>query len=87
MISNLAGCPALAGLRGRGEANPTNLIRVMPAEGDEMQIPDTATGEAAGDRRRCSSACAPAANVHCITNAVAQNFTANALLAIGGVPR
>ncbi len=35
----------------------------------------------------CSSACARSApRVHCITNAVAQNFTANVLLAAGCVP-
>ena len=37
--------------------------------------------------RRCWSACAPRSpRVHCITNAVAQNFTANMLLAAGAVP-
>ncbi len=36
---------------------------------------------------RCSSGCATRApDVHCITNAVAQNFTANVLLAAGCVP-
>jgi hydroxyethylthiazole kinase len=69
-------------------ANPTNLIRVMPAEGEEMQIPGTIPhGEvphiaaALLDRLR-----ARVPRVHCITNAVAQNFTANVLLAAGCVP-
>ena len=38
-------------------------------------------------RPRCSSGCATRSpRVHCITNAVAQNFTANVLLAAGAVP-
>jgi len=60
----------------------------MPAEGEEMQIPQTpqpadlpklaATilGRIRGQGPR----------VHCITNGVAQNFTANMLLAAGAVP-
>src|SRR5674476_326933 len=70
------------------EANPTNLIRVMPAEGDEMHNPDAISHDdlpqfaaALLDRLRARSP-----RVHCITNAVAQNFTANALLALGAVP-
>src|SRR5512139_1940588 len=85
---NLVGCPAGAGLRGRFEVNPTNLIRVMPAEGEEMRNPDPATrseqpqiAAALLERLRARR---PA--VHCITNAVAQNFTANFLLAAGCVP-
>jgi hydroxyethylthiazole kinase len=79
----------IAGLRGRSAANPTNLIRVMPAEGDEMRDSRLATRDDNVDqfaaalierlRRRSPY-------VHCITNAVAQNFTANVLLAIGCVP-
>jgi hydroxyethylthiazole kinase len=60
----------------------------MPAEGDEMQHSLGTTREdlpqiAATllDRLRTKSP-----RVHCITNAVAQNFTANALLAAGCVP-
>jgi hydroxyethylthiazole kinase len=69
-------------------ANPTNLIRVMPAEGEEMRnsdpsmhasVPQTAAALVARLRAR-------APRVHCITNTVAQNFTANALLAAGAVP-
>jgi len=70
----------------RLKANPTNLIRVMPAEGEEMR-----TSEDAGavpqmvadvlDRLRRQ-----APRVHCITNTVAQNFTANVLLAAGALP-
>ena len=86
--SNLVGCPANAGLRGQLEANPTNLIRVMPAEGDEMRLSEAAAREDVPqiaavllDRLRTRSP-----RVHCITNAVAQNFTANVLLASGCVP-
>jgi hydroxyethylthiazole kinase len=86
--SNLAGCPALAGLRGLLKANPTNLIRVMPAEGDEMRQSEAATHDDVPqiaavvlDRMR-----ARGPRVHCITNGVAQNFTANVLLATGAVP-
>jgi hydroxyethylthiazole kinase len=65
----------------------------MPAEGDEMHnIPTVSPGAltrqdlaqnaaALLDRLRAGNP-----RVHCITNAVAQNFTANALLAIGAVP-
>jgi len=69
-------------------ANPTNLIRVMPAEGDEMRDSGPATRDnvaqfaaALIERLRVRSP-----RVHCITNAVAQNFTANVLLAAGAVP-
>jgi len=77
----------MAGLRGV-KANPTNLIRVMPAEGPEMQFPDESARESVGEiasalQERVRSA-VPA--VHCITNAVAQNFTANVLLAAGATP-
>src|ERR1041384_3293683 len=59
----------------------------MPAEGAEMHSPDTRSDSApriaaeALDRLR-----AKRPRVHCITNAVAQNFTANILLAAGCVP-
>src|SRR5665213_4495653 len=60
----------------------------MPAEGDEMRHSQTAMRddvpqiaatllERLRERRP---------RVHCITNSVAQNFTANALLAVGCVP-
>jgi hydroxyethylthiazole kinase len=82
------GCPAFAGLRGLLKVNPTNLIRVMPAEGDEMRQSETAMHDdvpqiaaALLDRLRTRSP-----RVHCITNAVAQNFTANMLLAAGAMP-
>jgi hypothetical protein len=82
---NLVGCPAQAGLRG-DPANPTNLIRVMPAEGDEMRSPSDigAIARAAGDVLERLRAKSP--RVHCITNSVAQNFTANVLLALGAQP-
>jgi hydroxyethylthiazole kinase len=70
------------------QANPTNLIRVMPAEGDEMRHSQTAVRDDVPqiaatllDRLRTRGP-----RVHCITNGVAQNFTANALLAVGAVP-
>jgi hydroxyethylthiazole kinase len=59
----------------------------MPAEGEEMRHSKTATqnvpqaAAALLDRLR-----ARAPRVHCITNMVAQNFTANALLAAGCIP-
>jgi len=60
----------------------------MPAEGEEMQQSTAITRDdvaqnaaALLDRLRTRSP-----RVHCITNAVAQNFTANALLAAGCVP-
>jgi hydroxyethylthiazole kinase len=70
------------------KANPTNLIRVMPAEGDEMRQSEAAMHDdvpqiaaALLERLRTRGP-----RVHCITNAVAQNFTANVLLALGCVP-
>ncbi len=76
-----------AGLRGF-KANPTNLIRVMPAEGEEMH---GSPQQSPGDAPRMVAALierlrARGPRVHCITNAVAQNFTANVLLAAGCVP-
>jgi hydroxyethylthiazole kinase len=60
----------------------------MPAEGEEMQNSDAgARAEVAQiaaavlDRLRARSP-----SIHCITNAVAQHFTANVLLAAGAVP-
>src|SRR5450631_1704087 len=60
----------------------------MPAEGDEMHSPGALSHDdlpqiaaAVLDRLRARSP-----RVHCITNAVAQNFTANVLLAAGCVP-
>jgi hydroxyethylthiazole kinase len=60
----------------------------MPAEGDEMHSPngparDDAAQTAAAVLDRLHTA---APRVHCITNSVAQNFTANVLLAAGAVP-
>jgi hydroxyethylthiazole kinase len=75
------------GLRGEN-ANPTNLIRVMPAEGDEMRHSETVlqqnVPQAAAALLGRLRARSP--RVHCITNTVAQNFTANALLAAGCIP-
>jgi hydroxyethylthiazole kinase len=59
----------------------------MPAEGDEMHKPSPSPGDLAElaaaliERLRTR-----APRVHSITNAVAQNFTANVLLAAGCVP-
>jgi hydroxyethylthiazole kinase len=60
----------------------------MPAEGDEMHSPnaparDDAAQTAAAVLERLRGR---APRVHCITNAVAQNFTANVLLAAGVTP-
>jgi hydroxyethylthiazole kinase len=60
----------------------------MPAEGDEMHSPnaparDDAAQTAAAVLERLRDR---APRVHCITNAVAQNFTANLLLAVGATP-
>jgi hydroxyethylthiazole kinase len=58
----------------------------MPAEGDEMRSPSDvgAIARAAGDVLERLRAKSP--RVHCITNSVAHNFTANVLLAIGAQP-
>jgi hydroxyethylthiazole kinase len=60
----------------------------MPAEGQEMHHPQAASrddaAQAAFDILVRLRARAP--RVHCITNAVAQSFTANVLLAAGCVP-
>jgi hydroxyethylthiazole kinase len=58
----------------------------MPAEGDEMQAsPDLrALAQSAADVLARLRAKTP--RVHCITNSVAQAFTANVLLAVGAQP-
>jgi hydroxyethylthiazole kinase len=64
----------------------------MPAEGDEMQASETTdangvariVSSAAGDVLTRLRAAAP--RVHCITNTVAQAYTANMLLAAGAIP-
>jgi hydroxyethylthiazole kinase len=65
----------------------------MPAEGLEMQHPRAESRQNLSQDEIVSSAAALLARlrassprVHCVTNAVAQNFTANALLAFGAVP-
>jgi hydroxyethylthiazole kinase len=65
----------------------------MPAEGDEMRHSEAATREALSRQELPQVAAAllerlraQRPRVHCITNAVAQNFTANVLLAAGCVP-
>jgi hydroxyethylthiazole kinase len=60
-----------------------NLIRVMPAEG-EMRAPPSELPTIAAEILERLRARRP--RVHCITNAVAQNFTANLLLAAGALP-
>jgi hydroxyethylthiazole kinase len=60
----------------------------MPAEGDEMHTPDHPSH---GDLPQLAAALLDrlrtrGPRVHCLTNAVAQNFTANVLLAVGCVP-
>src|SRR4029077_19441432 len=73
-------------------ANPTNLIRVMPAEGPEMHHPQAPSRNSVAQMasKGASSVLtrlrARGPRVHCITNAVAQNFTANVLLAAGCIP-
>ena len=78
-------------LRGASGANPSNLIRVMPAEGvREMHAPQgdisqrVDLADCAGDLIDRLRSRQP--RVHCITNAVAQNFTPNVLLAVGALP-
>src|SRR5581483_2883784 len=81
---NLYGVPGAHGARRaeRREANPSNLIRVMPAEGAEMRVAELPqiTSELLMRLR------ARAPRVHCVTNSVAQAFTANVLLAVGAIP-
>jgi hydroxyethylthiazole kinase len=70
-------------------ANPSNLNRVMPAEESEMSTSPAPTGapdlpiRAAELLERLR---AERVRVHAITNAAAQVFTANLLLAAGGIP-
>jgi hydroxyethylthiazole kinase len=67
-----------------------NLIRLIPAEGFEIMTLSVAsstrhlTSETVHDLLERVRDRTP--RVHAITNAVAQNFTANALLALGAVP-
>jgi len=60
----------------------------MPAEGQEMHHPQTASRDSVGQATAdiLSRLRGRGPRVHGITNAVAQNFTANALLAAGCVP-
>jgi hydroxyethylthiazole kinase len=78
------GCPVESCRAERLLANPSNLIRVMPAEGAEMRTPDAELPMIAADVLDRLRVLRP--RVHCITNAVAQAFTANVLLATGAVP-
>ncbi len=84
------GCPAIPVRAERRPANSLNLIRMIPAEGFEIMTlslvastrdlsPETV--HAVLERVRQTTP-----RVHAITNAVAQNFTANVLLALGAVP-
>jgi hydroxyethylthiazole kinase len=56
----------------------------MPAEGDEMHAPASELPTIAADILARLRERRP--RVHCITNSVAQNFTANLLLAAGATP-
>jgi hydroxyethylthiazole kinase len=60
----------------------------MPAEGEEMRSPESSTYADLPQRAAAliERVRKRAPHVHCITNTVAQNFTANALLAAGCVP-
>jgi hydroxyethylthiazole kinase len=60
-----------------------NLIRVMPAEGEMQTLPSDLRAITVDVLERLRR---HAPRVHCITNSVAQNFTANMLLAVGAVP-
>src|ERR1700732_477405 len=83
---NLNGVSGNRSARLRGNANPSIMIRIMPAEGAEMRasrssplisdLPDIAADVVARVREKSP-------RVHCLTNTVAQNFTANVLLAAG----
>src|ERR1043165_2561630 len=75
------GCPAWRRAE-RRRANPSNLIRVMPAEGAEMRADELP--HITADILLRLRAHSP--HVHCITNAVAQNCTANTLLGVGAIP-
>src|SRR5437764_8102210 len=56
----------------------------MPAEGEEMRAPQSDLPPRAAEILARLRSRAP--RVHCITNSVAQAFTANVLLAAGAVP-
>src|SRR5215470_4630679 len=56
----------------------------MPAEGDEMHAPTSELPSIAAEILARLRKRRP--RVHCITNPVAQNFTANMLLAAGTIP-
>jgi len=60
----------------------------MPAEGEEMQLPEQTghDGVAESAAALVERLRAHGPRVHCITNDVAQNFTANVLLAAGCLP-
>jgi hydroxyethylthiazole kinase len=58
----------------------------MPAEGEEMRTSPNSRAIADGAADVLSRLRAGAPRVHCITNSVAQNFTANVLLALGAQP-
>jgi hydroxyethylthiazole kinase len=58
----------------------------MPAEGDEMHSPREAGAVAKKSAAVLTRLREGAPRVHCITNSVAQNFTANVLLAAGALP-
>jgi hydroxyethylthiazole kinase len=68
----------------RRRANPLNLIRVMPAEEVEMHAPRSEIVEGSAELMTRVREHRP--HVHCITNTVAQTFTANMLLALGAIP-
>jgi hydroxyethylthiazole kinase len=80
---NLFGVPADARAE-RRRANPSNLIRVMPAEEVEMHAPQSEIIEASAELLTHARERRP--RVHCVTNTVAQAFTANILLALGAIP-
>src|SRR4029079_9699563 len=58
----------------------------MPAEGEEMHAPHDVRAHAQAAADILTRLRAEAPRVHCITNSVAQNFTANVLLAAGAQP-
>jgi hydroxyethylthiazole kinase len=58
----------------------------MPAEGDEMRTSPDIRALAANAADVLARLRAKTPRVHCITNSVAQNFTANVLLAVGAQP-
>jgi hydroxyethylthiazole kinase len=58
----------------------------MPAEGEEMRTSPDLRAIAASAADVLSRLRAKPPRVHCITNSVAQNFTANVLLAVGAQP-